>query len=801
MISLIILDIDGVLTDGRKDYDNNGNVFSKKFNDKDFTAIKRFKASDINVCFLSGDTNVNKKIAELRNIQFYSGRNHNGKMNKIDILDGILNDFNAKSEDTVYVGDDIFDIEIFKEVGYSFCPNDSPNVVKQNAQTILFRNGGEGIVAEIYDYLIDKQLINDSSIENVKNLDALEGASLKMTSELKDNVFFEIDQKSVDFIKINGISMINKAQSGHPGAVLGLAPTIYTIFSKFLRFNPNDSNIYNHDRFVLSNGHASALLYSTLLLFKYNITYDDLMKFRQIGSITPGHPEVDIPLHIHVATGPLGQGIANGVGMAIACKKLTIDNNIYIMCGDGCLMEGISYESMSLAGHLGLDNIIIIFDNNSITIDGRTSLTFSENILLRMKSINWNYLEINDGNDMNLIYSTINNKPKNGKPTFISVKTIIGFGSKLQDTSEVHGSALKNDDYLNIVKTLKITEPFKNYHDINLHIDEILKSKPKLNICFKENSPILPERYSLKNTGIATRQLSYNYLKLFTQINKNNFIIGSADLSESNKIKTTENNIFNKDNYNGYYLHYGIREHAMGAIAIGISSYNIIPIIGTFLVFITYCLAPIRMAALSKHRVIYILTHDSIGLGEDGPTHQPIESLSILRNIPNVLTLRPSNSYELEECYHHSINHNGPSCICLSRQNIKVDKIEINDIEKGGYLIYKNFSSNEIPDITILSSGSEVELSINYAKQCNKNINVVSIYSLEIFEKQETIYKESLIMKDSLIISIEASNSLPWKQYTKHNLSIERFGLSGKAEDLFQYFNFTIDGINKIVYK
>ena len=621
----------------------------------------------------------------------------------------------------------------------------------------------------------------------------------------------DIENKIINTLRILSVDMVEKANSGHPGAPLGCAPMIFILMCKIMNFNPNNPLMLNRDRFILSNGHCCALLYSMLYLLGYNYTLEDLQNFRQLHSKTPGHPEYNPSLGIEISTGPLGQGIANGVGMALSSKKLELDNKIYIMCGDGCLMEGVSYEATSLAGHLGLNNLILLYDDNKITIDGTTDLTFTENTKDRFKALNWNVLEIENGDiDNQDIYNKLLlAKSSIDKPTIIFVKTTIGYGSLLSGKNSCHGAPLGIENTKKLKKFLGFDEN-KSFviDDTVKEYFRIFKEKFNNNIedektifFVKSSENLINEFNNIKNLekNYATRESSSICLNILSQ-NIDNIIIGSADLGESNKtlIKT---DIINKNNFKGKYLHYGIREHAMCSIANGISTYGIIPVVSTFLVFISYCLAPIRMAALSNHKVLYIFTHDSILLGEDGPTHQPVESLTILRSIPNLLTIRPCDNKEVCGSYELALKHNGPIAMILTRQSvINIENSNSDKMKFGGYIIYE---PSEKIDLIIIATGSEVSFAydtINFLEENHKlNIRLVSMPCSKLYDNQSNEYKEYILPKNIKKISIEAGSTLGWYKYADYVYGIDRFGISGSINDLKEEFGITVNKFSKFI--
>lgn len=620
----------------------------------------------------------------------------------------------------------------------------------------------------------------------------------------------DIENKIINTLRILSVDMVEKANSGHPGAPLGCAPIIFILMCKIMNFNPNNPLMFNRDRFILSNGHCCALLYSILYLLGYNYTLEDLQNFRQLHSKTPGHPEFNQSLGIEISTGPLGQGIANGVGMALASKKMELDNKIYVMCGDGCLMEGVSYEATSLAGHLGLNNLIILYDDNKITIDGTTDLTFTENTKDRFKALNWNVLEIENGDiDNEDIYNKLLlAKSSIDKPTIIFVKTTIGYGSLLSGKNSCHGAPLGIENTKKLKKFLGFDEnkSFVIDNDVKEYFrifkEKINNNEKEKTISLVESSEnLINEFNNIKNLekNYATRESSSICLNILGQ-NIDNIIIGSADLGESNKtlIKT---DIINKNNYKGKYLHYGIREHAMCSIANGISTFGIIPVVSTFLVFITYCLAPIRMAALSNHKVLYIFTHDSILLGEDGPTHQPVESLTILRSLPKLLTIRPCDNREVCGSYELALEHNGPVALILTRQSVK--NIEYSNSDKmkyGGYIIYEPI---EKLDLIIIATGSEVSLAYYTIKFLEEKykiyIRLVSMPCTQLYDNQSNEYNEYILPKNIKKISIEAGCTLGWYKYVDYVYGIDRFGESGKINDLKEEFGMTVDKFSEFI--
>jgi len=610
--------------------------------------------------------------------------------------------------------------------------------------------------------------------------------------------------KIINTLRSISIDMIENAKSGHPGMVLGCAPMMFILWCKIMKFNSSKPLWKLRDKFILSNGHGCALLYSMLYLLGYDYSLKDLKKFRQLHSKTPGHPEYNPNLGIEISTGPLGQGIANGVGMAIACKKLNINNNIFVMCGDGCLMEGISYEATSLAGHLQLNNLILLYDNNNITIDGITDITFTENIKNRFIALNWDVLEVKNGDqDFDDIYKKLLiAKQSKDKPTIIIIKTTIGYGSVFAGLNRSHGSLLGLEKTVLLKKYL-----FNNdYCSIPFYIDDDIRdffSKFKIDNNIEINEIDFTLNNNLDNTiqkireinldkNYSTRESSGNILKKL--VDKLDIIIGSADLGESTKTYFTFDYI-NKNDFRPKYLNYGVREHAMLAIANGISTYDIIPIVSTFLVFITYCLTPLRMAAMAKHKVIYIFTHDSVMLGEDGPSHQPIESLTILRSIPNLLTFRPCDTTEVSGSYQMALKYDGPSAIVLSRQEVpNILFSDMDKMKKGGYIIHEA----EQIKLIIVATGSEVFLALEVIEYI-KDIRIVSMPCCNLFDLQTEEYKEEILPKNIKKMSIEAGLTSGWYKYVDYTFGIDTFGTSANINDIKKFYGFNVEKLIELI--
>ncbi len=628
-------------------------------------------------------------------------------------------------------------------------------------------------------------------------------------------------------IRFLSIDAVEKANSGHPGMPMGMADVATVLFKHFLKFNPKDPDWVNRDRFVLSAGHGSMLLYSLLYLTGYkSISINDIKNFRQLNSICAGHPEYYPSTGIETTTGPLGQGIANAVGFALSeeilkkkISKKIINHKTYVIAGDGCLMEGISHEALSLAGHLKLKNLIMLFDNNSISIDGPTNLATSDNFKKRFEGYGWEYILI-DGHNEKQIFKALKKVQKAKKPTVISCKTIIGYGSPNKSRSaSAHGSPLGKDETNLVRKKLKWPyAPFdipkkilNEWRNIGKRSDKEYVNwtknyKKKTNRWIDwtiDNKIIEKEKknYLKSSESIATRKSSEKFLNIISKLP--NIIGGSADLAGSNNTKTKNHKVIKPGNFDGNYIHYGVREHAMCGIMNGISLHSgLLPYGGTFLIFSDYCKPSIRLSALMHQRVIYVMTHDSIGLGEDGPTHQPVEQLSGLRVIPNLNVFRPADTIETFECWQLALKHKKtPSIIALTRQKVEPVRKEFEKENKCALGAYEIFRSNPNVLLSIMASGSEVNLALEVShKLATENIysKVVSVPCQELFNIQTKNYKDKILNETEFTISIEAGSTESWKKYIFKkglNFGINNFGKSAPYKEIYKDFGLTVENI------
>lgn len=650
-----------------------------------------------------------------------------------------------------------------------------------------------------------------------------------------------IEQKSVNAIRVLAADTVQKANSGHPGMPLGSAAMAYELWANHLTHNPKNPKWVNRDRFILSAGHASSLLYSLLHLFGYGLTIEDMKNFRQDNSLTPGHPEYGHTVGVEATTGPLGAGMGMAVGMAMAQAHMAatfntedyniIDHYTFVLGGDGCMEEGISSEAFSLAGTLGLSKLIVLYDSNNITIEGNTDLAFTEDVNKRMEAFGFQTLTVEDGNNLEEISKAIElAKSEKTKPSFITVKTKIAFGCPAKEGSESsHGSPLGEENVKALRDNLGWEEqeafviPQDVYDNFAQKAKKGQEAEDNWNKLFKAYCEKYPEKkalwdkyfaviddekllncdefWSYEDKPQATRSLSGNMINRLAKIMPN-FWGGSADLGPSNKTVIKDGGSFSKNNYLGRNIHYGVREFAMAAIANGITLYGgTKTFVGTFFVFSDYLKPMARLAALMKIPVTYVLTHDSIGVGEDGPTHEPIEQLAMLRAMPNINVFRPADATETAAAWYSAItSKNTPTVLALSRQNLPQIEGSSKEVLKGGYIIAESIKAK--PDAIIIASGSEVSLAVDAKKELMEkgfDIRVVSMPCMDIFEQQSDEYKEKILPQTvEKRLVVEAGSSICWGKYLGFkgkSVTIDTFGASAPANVLFKKYGFTVENV------
>lgn len=623
-------------------------------------------------------------------------------------------------------------------------------------------------------------------------------------------------------IRALSVDAIKKANSGHTGMPMGMADIATVLYSKFLQFDPKNPRWFNRDRLIVSNGHGSMLPYSlSYLTGNEKITLEEIKNFRQLGSHTPGHPEVDFDAAIETTTGPLGQGISNAVGFALAERILNAEHGdavnhfTYTFVGDGCLMEGVSHESCSLAGHLGLSKLIAFYDDNKVTIDGTTDLAFSEDVKKRFEAYGWHIQDI-DGHDLQAIEDAIEDAQQSDKPSLICCKTKIGYGAPtLEGQPKAHGAITGDDEIAGIRENLGWPHaPFEIP-------DDILAMWRSLGVQSPANEPSfdvdlsnldkeiakLKEKIAEEKPNKATRQMSGACLEeIIPALPLHTMVGGSADLTGSNNTKVTSSKFISDDNYHGNYVNYGVREHGMAAIMNGIALHGgIIPYAGTFMQFADYSRPAIRLAALMEQRVIHVLTHDSIGLGEDGPTHQPVEHLSALRAIPNLYVYRPCDGIETAECWELALKSTtAPSVLALTRQGVPTvrENDPVNKSSLGAYILEE--CEGDEPEVTIFASGSEVQLALEASARLGSSVRVVSVPCMERFWEQDGEYIQSLLCNNSYKVAVEAGIRQSWDRFIGGHgtfIGMDSFGASAPAEELFEHFGITADAIVAAVEK
>ena len=646
-----------------------------------------------------------------------------------------------------------------------------------------------------------------------------------------------MDFEVINNIKSLGIDMINEAGSGHPGIVLSAAPIIYSIYANHLNINPSDKNWYNRDRFIMSSGHGSALLYATLYMCGFHLTIDDLKSFRHINSKTPGHPEVNVTPGCECSTGPLGQGVATAVGIALGEKILSrkyktpdgkslFNFKTYVLVGDGDLMEGISYEACSFAGSMNLNNLIVLYDSNDMSLDGSTSYTFKEDVIKRFKAFGFKTYKVKNGNDLRKLNFVIGLAKRSNKPVFIEVKTRLGYGSLLENTNKVHGCPLTSEDISQLKTKLNIpSNPFyvnekvKSYlqnkianrvnsvyinsgNNYKEYIDKVLNgNKDRINYLFDLNIKRDIINYNWQFTSKQALRDTNQYVLKTIMENIPNVIGGSSDVGSSTKTYISELGDINSNSLDGLNIWFGVREHSMGAILNGLALLNFRSFGSTFLAFSDYLKPSIRMSALMNLPVTYVFTHDSVNIGSDGATHQPIEQLASLRSIPNLNVFRPCDAKELVGCYQIIINSHNPSCLVLSRGEVNLlESSSVSGTLRGGYIIYPG--QGNLRGI-IVTTGSDTQMVINIVKELGGNIRVVSMPCREIFDMQDDEYRNSVLPKGVKIVVVEAGSKYGLSGITSSDniISIDSFGKSGTKDEVLEYMNFNHDKVKEKIIK
>uniref|UniRef100_A0A7S3Q1S1 transketolase n=1 Tax=Chaetoceros debilis TaxID=122233 RepID=A0A7S3Q1S1_9STRA len=657
-----------------------------------------------------------------------------------------------------------------------------------------------------------------------------------------DGPAFEL--KCVNNIRSLAADMPSAAKSGHPGAPMGCAPMAHLLWSEVMNYSPSNPEWWNRDRFVLSNGHACSLQYSMLHLAGYGLTIDDLKNFRQLGSLTPGHPENFVTKGVEVSTGPLGQGISNAVGFAVAERHFAatfnteahkiFDHHTYVICGDGCLQEGVSSEASSLAGHLGLGHLIVLYDDNNITIDGSTDLSFTEDVGKRYEAYGWQVLTVetveSDLKDLRAAVEAA--KANTEQPTIIKIKTTIGKGSILEGSAATHGAPLKPDDMAQAKKGWGVSEtPFTVADDVQKLYDDVSKANDAKFAAWEEmfaaykaanaekagelerrfgrklpdcilSGESLPKFDFAKDKPLATRQYSRDCIGAIAPVLPE-LMGGSADLTPSNLTAIACSGDFQKATPDGRYLRFGVREHGMAAICNGLFAYGgIRPFCATFLNFAGYALGSIRVSALSKFGVLYVMTHDSIGLGEDGPTHQPVEMIESLRSMPNINVYRPADSNEMSMAYKSALEtHETPSVICCSRSGLPaLENSSVEGASKGAYTILGSDIELASADLIIVGTGSEVGACLEAAKKLGESglkVRMVSMPCQELFLQQSTEYQKSVLPGNIPTLSVEASAEHGWHRFSHGQIGVTRFGMSAPGKELFKKYGFTTENITQ----